>query len=575
VQPHPFRKERGKDGAPGDSIVYQIVNTDWDQNNFSKPSFPASVISGDLAGGADSISSGKSTQRIYSYAGSYDGVSNLTAYTDSVMGTLGFGYDTLNRLVTGTPSSGSYAGKHLCWSYDAFGNRTAQSIQSSACSSGVTATARYNGSNQVTWTQVNVAVNGFSYDAAGNVTYDGVNQYLYDGEGRICAMASTPAPGLTTMTGYLYDADGTRVAKGTINAWSCDLSTNGFQTTNDYILGLAGEQAAEMNVTVSKSATTITWAHTNVWAGGRLLATYDATGPHFYLDDPLGTRRVQATAAGIEEQRCQSLPYGDGETCAPTPTEHLFTGKERDTESGNDYFSARYYSSAMGRFMSPDPIIMNDLRMINPQRWNKYAYVINNPLILTDPTGKDAAYVNFSGMANGFGHAGVMSIHHDGSATFSYKDGDGKIHMDDSLPKVQFDANGLPTAASYASLAKAVADFDTAPGQTPIDPASVGIDYFKTTDAETAALDQYIAQRWGNDQFYFPIWKSCLDYAVGGLNAAGVTNRVPYARHFTIPNNFWLWLEPQADSSKNNPEGHPKRHTTVPCLKNRDGSCAT
>ena len=103
------------------------------------------------------------------------------------------------------------------------------------------------------------------------------------------------------------------------------------------------------------------------------------------------------------------------------------TGKERDTESGNDYFSARYYSSAMGRFMSPDPIIMNDLRMINPQRWNKYAYVINNPLILTDPTGKDAAYVNFSGMAHGFGHAGVMSIHHDGSATFSYKDGDGRV----------------------------------------------------------------------------------------------------------------------------------------------------
>jgi RHS repeat-associated protein len=278
----------------------------------------------------------------------------------------------------------------------------------------------------------------------------------------------------------------------------------------------------------------------------------------------------------VAQGTCTGLPYGDGVTCSgDIPDNHHFTGKERDTESGNDYFGARYYASSMGRFMSPDPIIMNDLRMINPQRWNKYAYVINNPLILTDPTGKDAAYVNFSGMANGFGHAGVMSIHHDGSATFSYKDGDGKIHMDDSLPKVQFDANGLPTAASYASLAKAVADFDTAPGQTPIDPASVGIDYFKTTDAETAALDQYIAQRWGNDQFYFPIWKSCLDYAVGGLNAAGVTNRVPYARHFTIPNNFWLWLEPQADSSKNNPEGHPKRHTTVPCLKNRDGSCAT
>ena len=53
------------------------------------------------------------------------------------------------------------------------------------------------------------------------------------------------------------------------------------------------------------------------------------------------------------------------------------TGKERDTESGNDYFEARYYSSAMGRFMSPDPLMFNELRLVNPQRWNMYAYAVN------------------------------------------------------------------------------------------------------------------------------------------------------------------------------------------------------
>ena len=41
---------------------------------------------------------------------------------------------------------------------------------------------------------------------------------------------------------------------------------------------------------------------------------------------------------------------------------HLFTGKERDTESGNDYFGARYYASTMGRFMSPDPSKLSILR---------------------------------------------------------------------------------------------------------------------------------------------------------------------------------------------------------------------
>ena len=96
-------------------------------------------------------------------------------------------------------------------------------------------------------------------------------------------------------------------------------------------------------------------AHTNAWAGSMLLATYDMNvQPHFYLTDPLGSRRAQANYAGVLEQTCQSLPYGDGETCIPTPTEHLFTGKERDAESGNDYFGARYYaSSSMGRFYAP------------------------------------------------------------------------------------------------------------------------------------------------------------------------------------------------------------------------------
>jgi RHS repeat-associated protein len=74
-------------------------------------------------------------------------------------------------------------------------------------------------------------------------------------------------------------------------------------------------------------------------------------------------------------------------------TNYKFTGKERDTESGNDYFEARYYSSAMGRFMSPDwsakasPVPYAVLG--NPQSLNLYAYVGNNPLRFTDPTGHD------------------------------------------------------------------------------------------------------------------------------------------------------------------------------------------
>jgi RHS repeat-associated protein len=166
---------------------------------------------------------------------------------------------------------------------------------------------------------------------------------------------------------------------------------SGFQTTSDYILGPAGEQAAEMAMDANQ---TLTWLHTNVYAAGALIATYDATGKglHFYFNDPLGTRRAQTDAAGVLEQTCASLPFGDALSCTgstTTPTEHHFTGKERDTESGNDYFGARYFASSMGRFMSPDPKMASG-HAVNPQTWNRYNYSLDNPLKFIDPDGKEA-----------------------------------------------------------------------------------------------------------------------------------------------------------------------------------------
>jgi RHS repeat-associated protein len=71
-------------------------------------------------------------------------------------------------------------------------------------------------------------------------------------------------------------------------------------------------------------------------------------------------------------------------------TKRHFTGKERDTESGNDYFGARYYASNMGRWMSPDVVNVTEERMLNPSSTlNKYAYGGNNPLLYVDPDGRD------------------------------------------------------------------------------------------------------------------------------------------------------------------------------------------
>lgn len=63
-----------------------------------------------------------------------------------------------------------------------------------------------------------------------------------------------------------------------------------------------------------------------------------------------------------------------------------FTDKERDNETGLDYFGARYYGSTQGRFTSADPL-MSSGTIYNPQSWNRYSYTGNNPLRFIDPTG--------------------------------------------------------------------------------------------------------------------------------------------------------------------------------------------
>jgi RHS repeat-associated protein len=101
------------------------------------------------------------------------------------------------------------------------------------------------------------------------------------------------------------------------------------------------------------------------------------------------------------------------------------TGKERDAESGNDYFGARYYGSSMGRFMSPDPLMATPERLLDPQEWNMYAYARNNPLSITDPTGLDI-WLQGCGKDNGSTCKGnyVGTTDADGNFTRTHLTGD-------------------------------------------------------------------------------------------------------------------------------------------------------
>jgi RHS repeat-associated protein len=123
------------------------------------------------------------------------------------------------------------------------------------------------------------------------------------------------------------------------------------------------------------------------------------TGPgavRYYLADHLGTTTMELSSGGWPMYIGDFAPYGqeiiDGTvSSAPTDTSsnhYKFTGKERDAESGLDYFGARYYASSMGRWMSPDWASKAEpvpyAKLDDPQSLNLYSYVSNRPLTLVD-----------------------------------------------------------------------------------------------------------------------------------------------------------------------------------------------
>lgn len=164
------------------------------------------------------------------------------------------------------------------------------------------------------------------YDNSSDLAWDGVNSYLYDAQGRICAVASTSVPGMTTLTGYVYDAGRASVSKGSITAWNCDPASNGFKTIRDYVIGPSGDAISEVGVDASGS---MYLQRTYVSAAGKLIATYDPDGLHFRATDWLGTFRAGTDSHGVLEVTSSMLPFGDGlNGDVNTPDPRHFTGKE-------------------------------------------------------------------------------------------------------------------------------------------------------------------------------------------------------------------------------------------------------
>ena len=326
---------------------------------------------------------------IYSYGiDSYGPNSNIASFHDSVTGTwTNIGYDAMNRL-TGATQAINGSSLSMCWGYDSFGNQT-----SDACNPATP--VQYLSNNHDPRLQ---------YDSDGNVSDGDGNEYLYDAEGRICA-AQYMVNSIPARVGYIYDTDGRRVAKGTISSWNCDLTSNGFSETNGYVVGPNGEQEAESDAQGN-------WAHTNVFANGELIATYDPAGLHFHFSDWIGSRRVQTDFLGNAESAFQNSPFGQlipqGQSLGAT--EQQFAGLQSDQETGLDHAVFRYHSPSLGHWTSPDPYI-GSANIRYPQTFNRYTYANNSPLSASDPSGLDP----ITAILSYFGSTGGGSISWSGS----------------------------------------------------------------------------------------------------------------------------------------------------------------
>jgi len=422
-----------------------------------------------------------------------------------------YSYDRLNRLAIMSSPSDPTGCTGLSWTYDAWGNRTDQTVTGGSCN---TFHATVTTQNQL-YDPVN---NIYQYDSTGNMTFDGLHHYTYDSEAHLTQVDSGGA------ATYTYDAEGRRMAKKIGSATTEYIYFNGDvlaeynlgdQVWSDYIFaggrrlaaagtddifnpgfeqGLEGWRTWAGDSSGSEQVITdATRAHSGnkylqlstttaqVWTGNQLIAVnpgdqltfggwayleagsvggawvswnlavldkngnvlefpttggvswaawtllsanytvpsggasvwlyaqiYQPTGlitarfddgfltgasglgVQYYHGDHLGSTRLITDASGNVVSSLDYLPFGEEWDFQSTSNHYKFTGKERDSESGLDNFGARYNSSSMGRFMSPDPGNDNGFEnQDDPQSWNAYSYVRNNPLNLTDPDGRD------------------------------------------------------------------------------------------------------------------------------------------------------------------------------------------
>lgn len=141
----------------------------------------------------------------------------------------------------------------------------------------------------------------------------------------------------------------------------------------------------------------------NATNGSNALPGTSSTTTTYLHTDHLGSTRLVTNDIGQATKTYKFYPFGlEAPTSGPDESRMKFTGHERDNELGLDYMLARYYGNSLGRFLSVDPA-SESLRPTDPQSFNRYSYVLNNPVFSIDPTGQVVVVSSAAGSAGAAG----------------------------------------------------------------------------------------------------------------------------------------------------------------------------